>query len=162
MPIFKIGIFVLILDNYSIHKSRLISDWLARHPKFNLLFLPVYSPRLNKIERLWQSLHETVTRNHGCQYMWQLLEKVKTFLNLSSYMICDSQPVYYLYGRNISLVIWTFGYLYWRQRMDFWLMRIVFGLLPWQENISTEGYIFGAISGLVFSWLSKIWVIKRH
>ncbi|KGM28292.1 hypothetical protein KS18_10400 [Photorhabdus luminescens] len=52
---------ILILDNYSIHKSRLISDWLARHPKFNLLFLSVYSPRLNKIERLWQSLHETVT-----------------------------------------------------------------------------------------------------
>ncbi|MCW7550584.1 transposase, partial [Photorhabdus sp. APURE] len=76
----------LILDNYCIHKSRQVSDWLARHPKFNLLFLPVYSLRLNKIERLWQSLHETVTRNHGCQYMWQLLEKVKTFLNSSPYM----------------------------------------------------------------------------
>ncbi|NDK96909.1 IS630 family transposase, partial [Photorhabdus laumondii subsp. laumondii] len=44
-----------------------------------------YSPWLNKIERLWQSLHETVTRNHGCQYMWQLLEKVKTFLNSCLY-----------------------------------------------------------------------------
>ncbi|RAW72261.1 hypothetical protein CKY06_11215 [Photorhabdus sp. S15-56] len=29
---------------------------------------------LNKIERLWQLLHETVTRNHCCQYMWQLLK----------------------------------------------------------------------------------------
>ncbi|MBS9435580.1 IS630-like element ISPlu10 family transposase [Photorhabdus hainanensis] len=75
----------LILDNYSIHKSRRVRDWLACHPKFNLLFLPVYSPWLNKIERLWQSLHETVTRNHGCQYMWQLLEKVKTFLNSCPY-----------------------------------------------------------------------------
>ncbi|PQQ23450.1 IS630 family transposase, partial [Photorhabdus luminescens] len=62
-----------------------VRDWLACHPKFNLLFLPVYSPWLNKIERLWQSLHETVTRNHGCQYMWQLLEKVKTFLNSCPY-----------------------------------------------------------------------------
>ncbi|WP_387692554.1 IS630 family transposase [Photorhabdus sp. RM71S] len=75
----------LILDNYSIHKSRMVSDWLTCHPKFNLLFLPVYSPWLNKIERLGQSLHETVTRNHCCQYMWQLLEKVKTFLNSFSY-----------------------------------------------------------------------------
>ncbi len=44
----------LILDNYSIHKSRIVSDWLNRHSKFNLLFLPVYSPGLNKIGRLWQ------------------------------------------------------------------------------------------------------------
>lgn len=75
----------LILDNYSIHESRRVSDWLAYHPKFNLLFLPVYSAWLNKIERLWQSLYEIVTRNHCCQYMWQLLEKVKIFLNPFSY-----------------------------------------------------------------------------
>ncbi len=75
----------LILDNYSIHKSRMLSDWLTRHPKFNLLFLAVDSSWLNKIERLWQSLHETVTQNHCCQYMWQLLEKVKIFLNSFSY-----------------------------------------------------------------------------
>ncbi|WP_445497262.1 hypothetical protein [Photorhabdus sp. SF281] len=36
------------------------------------------------------------------------------------------------------------------------------GLLPWQENISTEGHIFGVISGLVFSWLSKKWIITSH
>ncbi len=42
----------LILDNYSIYKSWLVIDWLACHPKFNLLFLPVYSPWLNKIELL--------------------------------------------------------------------------------------------------------------
>ncbi len=70
----------LILDNYCIHKSKRVKDWLAQHPKFNLLFLPVYSPWLNKIERLWQSLHETVTRNHCCQFMWQLLNDVDEFL----------------------------------------------------------------------------------
>ncbi|MBD2794114.1 IS630 family transposase, partial [Xenorhabdus szentirmaii] len=51
----------LILDNYCIHKSRKVMAWLEKNPKFSLLFLPVYSPWLNKIERLWQSLHETVT-----------------------------------------------------------------------------------------------------
>ncbi|CDM88006.1 conserved protein of unknown function [Xenorhabdus bovienii] len=61
----------LILDNYGIHKSQKVIAWLAKNPKFNLLFLPVYSPWLNKIERLWQSLHETVTRNHCCQFMGQ-------------------------------------------------------------------------------------------
>ncbi|OCQ52103.1 Integrase core domain protein [Photorhabdus australis subsp. thailandensis] len=70
----------LILDNYGIHKSQKVKEWLARHPKFTLLFLPVYSPWLNKIERLWQSLHETITRNHCCQFMWQLLNYVDAFL----------------------------------------------------------------------------------
>ncbi|MEQ1969225.1 IS630 family transposase, partial [Xenorhabdus nematophila] len=30
------------------------------------------------------SLHETVTWNHHCQYMWQLIKKVKIFLNAAS------------------------------------------------------------------------------
>ncbi|PHM63315.1 transposase [Xenorhabdus ishibashii] len=74
----------LILDNYSIHKSRLVKEWLKQNLTVRLLFLPVYSPWLNKIERLWQSLHETVTRNHCCQYMWMLIKRVKFFLNAAS------------------------------------------------------------------------------
>ncbi|ETS33180.1 transposase [Photorhabdus khanii NC19] len=74
----------LILDNYVIHKSCKVQNWLKKNPKFHLLFLPVYSPWLNKIERLWQSLHETVTRNHTCQYMWQLLGKVNRFMAAAS------------------------------------------------------------------------------
>ncbi|MBD2792489.1 IS630 family transposase, partial [Xenorhabdus sp. CUL] len=42
------------------------------------------SPWLNKIERLWQSLHETVTRNPCCQFMWQLLKHVKIFMETAS------------------------------------------------------------------------------
>ncbi|MQL49085.1 IS630 family transposase [Photorhabdus khanii] len=74
----------LILDNYVIHKSCKVQNWLKKNPKFHLLFLPVYSSWLNKIERLWQSLHETVTRNHTCQYMWQLLGKVNRFMAAAS------------------------------------------------------------------------------
>ncbi|WP_340620924.1 IS630 family transposase [Xenorhabdus siamensis] len=74
----------IILDNYRIHTSRLVEDWLSQNPTVTLLFLPVYSPWLNKIERLWHSLHETVTRNHCCQYMWQLIKKIKIFLNTAS------------------------------------------------------------------------------
>ncbi|EIS29867.1 hypothetical protein YPPY54_1805, partial [Yersinia pestis PY-54] len=39
---------------------------------------------LNKIELLWLSLHETITRNHQCRYMWQLLIKVKQFMAVAS------------------------------------------------------------------------------
>ena len=74
----------LVADNYIIHKSRKVERWLEKNKKFRLLFLPTYSPWLNPIERLWLSLHETITRNHQCQYMWQLLERVNQFMNAAS------------------------------------------------------------------------------
>lgn len=74
----------LIADNYIIHKSRKVERWLAANRKFRVLFLPVYSPWLNPIERLWLSLHETITRNHQCRYMWQLLKQINLFMKSAS------------------------------------------------------------------------------
>ncbi|HCI4375982.1 TPA: IS630 family transposase [Klebsiella pneumoniae] len=74
----------LVADNYIIYKSRKVERWLEENPKFRLLFLPTYSPWLNPIERLWLSLHETITRNHQCRYMWQLLKQVAQFMNAAS------------------------------------------------------------------------------
>lgn len=74
----------LILDNYIIHKSRKVQAWLLKNPKFELLFQPVYSPWINKIELLWHKLHDTITRNHQCRNMWSLMQKVRTFLDTAS------------------------------------------------------------------------------
>ena len=76
----------LVLDNYVIHKSRKVQIYLAENKKFKLLFQPVYSPWVNKIEKLWHALHETITRNHRCKNMQQLLQGVRGFLdNVSPY-----------------------------------------------------------------------------
>ncbi len=80
----KAKTITLILDNYIIHKSKKAQKWLKRNPKFNLLFQPVYSPWVNKIEQLWHALHETITRNHSCKEMFLLLKKVKQFMNTVS------------------------------------------------------------------------------
>jgi transposase len=104
----------VILDNYSIHTSQLVKAWLEQNPTVTLLFLPVYSPWLNKIERLWQSLHETVTRNHCCQYMWQLIKRVKIFLNAAS-----GQPGLMAKSRNKSKMIKTLNNRLWRRHCIF-------------------------------------------
>lgn len=70
----------LIVDNYIIHKSQKTQAWLKKNPKFILLYQPVYSPWVNRVELVWLALHETVTRNHQCRSMWQLLQKVKQFM----------------------------------------------------------------------------------
>ncbi len=74
----------LIVDNYIIHKSKKTQAWLKQNPKFILLFQPVYSPWVNKIEKLWHALHETVTRNHRCTEMWELLRRVRRFMETAS------------------------------------------------------------------------------
>ena len=74
----------LIVDNYIIHKSRETLRWLKANPKFRVIYQPVYSPWVNHVERLWQALHETITRNHQCRSMWQLLKKVRHFMDTVS------------------------------------------------------------------------------
>ena len=71
----------LILDNYIIHKSRLTRAWLAQWgAKFRLHFLPPYCPNENRIERLWLDLHASVTRNHRCRTIDELLRAVHGYL----------------------------------------------------------------------------------
>jgi transposase len=72
----------LILDNYVIHRSRMVQGWLRRHPRVGLLFQPVYHPWVNRIERLWKQLHDTVTRNHCCASLEILMKAVERFMEV--------------------------------------------------------------------------------
>ena len=74
----------LIADNYVIHKSRLTGIFLEHNPKLRLLFQPVYHPWVNRIERLWKKLHDTVTRNHRYPTMNKLMHAVRTFMDNTS------------------------------------------------------------------------------
>lgn len=74
----------LIVDNYIIHKSRETLRWLKENPKFRVIYQPVYSPWVNYVERLWQALHDIITRNHQCRSMWQLLKQVRHFMETVS------------------------------------------------------------------------------
>jgi len=72
---------VLILDNVNTHSSKQTQAFLAKNPKFELLFQPVYHPWVNRIERLWKALHDTVTRNHRFKTMDELMVAVRQFLH---------------------------------------------------------------------------------
>jgi transposase len=50
--------FILYLDNATYYSKPCVKEWLARHPQFQLKFLPAYSPNLNLIERLWKFLRK--------------------------------------------------------------------------------------------------------
>lgn len=55
---------VIILDNGSIHKSKLVKKFIAKHDWVELHYLPPYSPEYNPIERFWLWLKNKV---YGCK-----------------------------------------------------------------------------------------------
>ena len=48
----------LVLDNYGTHKTAMIHQWLARHPRFHLHFTPTSASWLNLVERWFALLSE--------------------------------------------------------------------------------------------------------
>ena len=64
----------VICDNAAFHKSRAVQAYLGRWGhRIVLHFLPSYAPQTNPIERVWWHLHETITRNHRCQTLEELI-----------------------------------------------------------------------------------------
>jgi putative transposase len=66
----------VVADNYKIHKAQAVEQWLAAHPRFELLWLPTYCPRANPIERIFGDTHDKVTRNHKRKRLRDLVADV--------------------------------------------------------------------------------------
>lgn len=67
----------VICDNAAFHKSRAVQDYLQRwKDRLRLHFLPCYAPETNPIERIWWRMHETITRNHRCSNLVELVRQV--------------------------------------------------------------------------------------
>lgn len=75
----------VVLDNYGIHRSKRTMAALAElGERIRLHFLPPYNPQCNWMEQVWLHLHATVTRNHQCRTMEDLMERVRTFMRVAS------------------------------------------------------------------------------
>jgi hypothetical protein len=71
----------VICDNAAFHDCRRVNDYLERWGhRIQIHFLPKYAPETNPIERVWWHLHETITRNHRCRTIDELLEQVYRWL----------------------------------------------------------------------------------
>jgi transposase len=65
----------VILDNDRIHDSKITRAALGGFGgRIRLHFLPPYSPKENRVERVWEDLHANVTRNHTCRAIEALME----------------------------------------------------------------------------------------
>ena len=67
----------VVVDNCNIHKAKAVGQWLASHPRIQLLFLPPYCPRANPIERAFGDVHDKCTRNHTRTHLEELVGDVE-------------------------------------------------------------------------------------
>ena len=58
------GIVYVMVDNATIHSSRLVLAWLQAHPRLHLVYLPTYSGHhLNPVEKVWWALKDDIAAN---------------------------------------------------------------------------------------------------
>lgn len=76
---FKRKELAIILDNYSIHKSKKVFEYLKRFPMIHLYYLPKYSPEYNPVERIWGWIKPKV---YGFSAIGGVCELMKRFRKL--------------------------------------------------------------------------------
>jgi transposase len=76
-PAQQITRIYVVVDNYCIHKAKAVEQWVASHPRFELLWLPTYCPRANPIERVFGDVHDKCTRNHKRKRLRDLVQDVE-------------------------------------------------------------------------------------
>ncbi|MDO8730951.1 MAG: IS630 family transposase [Actinomycetota bacterium] len=68
LEVYPSGQILIVLDNASIHKAKIVGQWLTDHSRIELLWLPTYSGHAeNPVEKVWWRLKDKVAadRLHG-------------------------------------------------------------------------------------------------
>jgi hypothetical protein len=85
----------VVVDNYKIHKAQAVEQWLAAHPRFELLFLPTYCPKASPIERAFGDVHDKCTRNHKRKRLWAVVSNVAQHLAVNGPWHYNLSEIYY-------------------------------------------------------------------
>ena len=70
----------LIVDNYATHKHEKVKNWLKRHKRVNMHFIPTRSSWLNLVERFFGVITEKLIRRGVFSSVADLEQKIKAFL----------------------------------------------------------------------------------
>lgn len=85
----------VVVDNCNIHKAKAVGQWLAHHPRVQLLFLPPYCPRANPIERAFGDVHDKCPRNHTRTHLEALVADVEQHFLTNGPWCYQLSPLYY-------------------------------------------------------------------
>jgi transposase len=71
----------LVLDNYATHKHAKVKAWLARHPRYQLHFVPTYASWLNQVERWFGLITQRAIRRGSFSSVKELIAKIEQFVS---------------------------------------------------------------------------------
>lgn len=78
----------VVCDNARFHDCGKVQAFLARYEgRIILHFLPKYAPETNPVERVWWHLHDTLTRNHRCRSIEELLQEVYDWTDQQNFYV---------------------------------------------------------------------------
>jgi transposase len=87
----------VICDNASFHDCRRVREYFEQWGhRIQLHFLPKYAPETNPIERVWWHLHETITRNHRCRSIEELLGEAYEWFETNNNHFLDMRHTFAL------------------------------------------------------------------
>jgi transposase len=72
---------IMIVDNATYFKAKVVSEWIENNDVIELDFLPPYTPNLNLIERFWRFAKEKLVKNKYYEKYKTFRAKVFQFLN---------------------------------------------------------------------------------
>lgn len=88
---------ILFMDNFRVHSSRKIRDFLKRHPNVKVVFTPPYSPRLNPQEYWWNYLRRKLLNNRFFRSARQMALALARFVKSVSkeiiMSVCSLNPL---------------------------------------------------------------------
>lgn len=70
----------LIVDNYATHKHPRVKQWLQRHPRFHVHFIPTSSSWLNLIERWFRDITDKRIRRGAFHSVDQLITAIDDYI----------------------------------------------------------------------------------
>ena len=71
----------LVMDNYAIHKTQLVRDWLLKRPRWHVHFTPTSASWLNQVERFFALITEKQIRRGVHQSVDQLKAAITGFID---------------------------------------------------------------------------------
>lgn len=71
------GPIIVLWDNIGIHRAKLVQQWLERHSRLRVQWLPAYAPELNPDEGFWSHIKNKDLANYCPQDLEQLEAKVR-------------------------------------------------------------------------------------
>lgn len=90
----------LIIDNYGTHTHPQVKEWIQKHPRFHLHFIPTSSSWLNLVERWFAEITRKRIRRGSFQSVEELIEAINDYIQAN-----NENPKPFIWTKTASAIL---------------------------------------------------------